>query len=459
MTFIYYILLCFFHILALPFLCILACKQKYRTSIPLRFLFPKIRAKEYYDIWLHACSVGEVQSLQTLIKSIPQTQSILLSVITQTGYMQAQKLYAEYQNLTIGYLPFETFIPLCAPTCKRLFVFEAELWLMVFVWAKRKGATTKLINARISTRSANRYQKLAIFYRHLFSFIDYVLSQSDEDTKRLCLLGAKNVQTLGNIKLLNPIKPKISYKKPKSLIVVAASTHTNEEMLILEAWHMANITAMQSKELSLHSTKTPLENLQYNDGQYRHNVYSPYKQDVYMQDSLSQGDTNIIQESCKAQSYDTINKDSKKALLVVVPRHPERFNAVYELCKQYGKTLRLSAMQDIDTLDFDSLQADILLIDTMGMLINFYAISDIVILGGAFAKVGGHNPLEPANFYNVVISGTEIFNQKALFSYVQNYYLVNDKDSLSTLLHNYKKLAIASINKDLCMDMIERILA
>ena len=239
MTFIYYTLLCFLHVLALPLLCVLSLREKYKKSIPLRFLIPKNHSKESYDIWLHACSVGEVQSLQTLIESIPKTQSIFLSVITQTGYKQAQNLYAKYENLSIDYLPFETFIPLFAPTCKKLFVFEAELWLMLFVYAKHKGATTKLVNARISTRSVKRYQKLRIFYRHFFSFVDSVLSQSDEDTERLKSLGAKNVKTIGNLKLLNPIKPKIAYKKPESLIIVAASTHANEEEFVLNAWSNA----------------------------------------------------------------------------------------------------------------------------------------------------------------------------------------------------------------------------
>ncbi len=118
----------------------------------------------------------------------------------------------------------------------------------------------------------------------------------------------------------------------------------------------------------------------------------------------------------------------------------------------------LSELQNDSTLDLDLIHADILLVDTMGSLINFYAISDIVILGGAFAKVGGHNPLEPATFANVLISGTEIFNQKALFAYIQNYYLIDNSHSLQMLLHHYKQLMTSSVNKDLCHNMIESIL-
>ena len=484
MTFIYYILLCFLHVLALPLLCALSLRKKYKRSIPLRFLIPKNHSKESYDIWLHACSVGEVQSLQTLIESIPKTQSIFLSVITQTGYKQAQDLYAKYENLSIDYLPFETFIPLFAPTCKKLFVFEAELWLMLFVYAKHKGATTKLVNARISTRSVKRYQKLRIFYKHFFSFVDSVLSQSDEDTERLKSLGAKNVKTIGNLKLLNPIKPKIAYKKPESLIIVAASTHTNEEEFVLNAWSKAKALwesdseVLENMEFKLchikqsemsKNTESKKDFSPFLETQNEKNLdsikFAPLRPaPTQMVENLDFINNHNKECECKThlhnatKDYTTIKKDSKKNLLVIVPRHPERFQSVFQLCKQYGKTMCLSELQNDSTLDLDMIHADILLVDTMGSLINFYAISDIVILGGAFAKVGGHNPLEPATFANVLISGTEIFNQKALFAYIQNYYLIDNSHSLQMLLHHYKQLMTSSVNKDLCHNMIESIL-
>ena len=484
MTFIYYTLLCFLHVLALPLLCVLSLREKYKKSIPLRFLIPKNHSKESYDIWLHACSVGEVQSLQTLIESIPKTQSIFLSVITQTGYKQAQNLYAKYENLSIDYLPFETFIPLFAPTCKKLFVFEAELWLMLFVYAKHKGATTKLVNARISTRSVKRYQKLRIFYKHFFSFVDSVLSQSDEDTERLKSLGAKNVKTIGNLKLLNPIKPKIAYKKPESLIIVAASTHANEEEFVLNAWSNAKALWESDSEVleNMESKPCHIKQSEMSKNTESKKDFSPFLETqndknldsikfaplhpapTQMVENLDSINNHNKECECKThlhnatKDYTTIKKDSKKNLLVIVPRHPERFQSVFQLCKQYGKTMCLSELQNDSTLDLDMIHADILLVDTMGCLINFYAISDIVILGGAFAKVGGHNPLEPATFANVLISGTEIFNQKALFAYIQNYYLIDNSHSLQMLLHHYKQLMTSSVNKDLCHNMIESIL-
>ena len=104
MTLFYYLLFCVAYIIAFPILCVMSCRHKYKDSIPLRFFFPKNRSKEHYDIWLHACSVGEVQSLQAIIESIPSAQSLLLTVITQTGYIQAKSFLqvGEYNGKKIS---------------------------------------------------------------------------------------------------------------------------------------------------------------------------------------------------------------------------------------------------------------------------------------------------------------------------------------------------------------------
>ena len=108
-------------------------------------------------------------------------------------------------------------------------------------------------------------------------------------------------------------------------------------------------------------------------------------------------------------------------------------------------------------LYFDALDCEILLIDTMGELINLYAISDIVILGGSFEKIGGHNPLEVANFHSVLLSGKEIFNQQSLFASIHNYYLVNYHEIVDILSH-YPLLNRSQINIAYNTDMITTIL-
>jgi len=143
--------------------------------------------------------------------------------------------------------------------------------------------------------------------------------------------------------------------------------------------------------------------------------------------------------------------DKNQGKLILVPRHPERFEEVYSLLQsKYSNsnvTFHKYSLQD----DFES---DITLVDVMGQLINIYAISDVVILGGGFIEsAGGHNPVEPAFFNTTVISGKVIFNQKSLFECVNHYYLIKDNE-LKTYLDNLKNLKRASLGQTGTVDPI-----
>ncbi|MGB5867277.1 MAG: 3-deoxy-D-manno-octulosonic acid transferase, partial [Arcobacteraceae bacterium] len=95
----------------------------------------------------------------------------------------------------------------------------------------------------------------------------------------------------------------------------------------------------------------------------------------------------------------------------------------------------------------ENFESDIIVVDVMGELINIYAISDVVILGGGFIKTaGGHNPIEPAFFNNIVLSGEVIFNQKSLFECVNNYYLIKN-DELKKYLDDIQNLKQTSLGK------------
>jgi len=116
----------------------------------------------------------------------------------------------------------------------------------------------------------------------------------------------------------------------------------------------------------------------------------------------------------------------------VVPRHPERFEEVASYLKNFSKKRGLSFHRYSQREDFES---DVIMIDKMGELINIYAISDVVLLGGSFVKnIGGHNPLEPATFGCKVLSGKHIFNQKSLFPLVENIEMIEVEEIATTLL-------------------------
>ena len=136
--------------------------------------------------------------------------------------------------------------------------------------------------------------------------------------------------------------------------------------------------------------------------------------------------------------------DKRQGKLILVPRHPERFEEVFTLVNSRYNNSDVTYHKYSQNESFDS---DIIIVDVMGELINIYAISDVVILGGGFIKTaGGHNPIEPAFFNNIVISGEVIFNQKSLFECVNNCYLIQNNE-LNEKLDNIKSLKKSSLGK------------
>lgn len=151
---------------------------------------------------------------------------------------------------------------------------------------------------------------------------------------------------------------------------------------------------------------------------------------------ITAGSTHENEEKLILDSY-----SRKYGKLVIVPRHPERFDKVDLLIKDYIKNNNLTYHRFSNQEDFNS---DIILVDKLGELNNIYAVSDVVILGGAFEKIGGHNPVEPAFFGCKLISGENIFNQKSLFECVNDYKIVKN-DELKECLESLKDLKNSSL--------------
>lgn len=138
------------------------------------------------------------------------------------------------------------------------------------------------------------------------------------------------------------------------------------------------------------------------------------------------GSTHPTEEESVLKSFIEYKKQVNDAKLIIVPRHPERFDDVWQLLNKYGDENSLTTSKFSESTTFNT---DLVLVDAMGELNNIYAISDIAILGGAFRDdVGGHNPLEPAHFGCKIITGKHFFHQKELFKYVHHVqYVENDE--------------------------------
>ncbi len=154
------------------------------------------------------------------------------------------------------------------------------------------------------------------------------------------------------------------------------------------------------------------------------------KKELIVLASTHEGEEELILE----------NIDFKDKVLIVVPRHPQRFEKVGKYLQNFATKNSLLFHRFSQREDFES---DIVLVDKMGELINIYAISDIVLLGGSFIDgIGGHNPLEPAFFNTKLISGKYIFNQESLFPLVDNVVFCDVKD----LKNSIKNLKLTKIN-------------
>ena len=149
-------------------------------------------------------------------------------------------------------------------------------------------------------------------------------------------------------------------------------------------------------------------------------------------------------------------KQENNAKLIVVPRHPERFESVYVLMQEAASHNGLTLSRWSEAKNFE---ADMILIDAMGELNNIYNMSDIAILGGAFKEdVGGHNPLEPAHFRCKIITGKHFFHQKELFKYVHHVQYV-ERDEITQALKNAKDLPSSRVEEKINIDpVIKKIL-
>ena len=338
---------------ALPFLAIFSLKKKYRKSLPARFFLFKNPPNSKSEIHFHACSLGEVKSIEPLLAHF---EDAAITVITNTGFAAARQITSNSR-----FLPFEWFLPFWLKKRKILVVFEAELWLNLFKYSRKFGAYTVLLNARISDKSYPKYLKFKPYYKKIFQNVDLVMAQSQKDKERLENLGAKNVEIWGNIKSANLPKITKNYPKFEYFTLTIASTHDGEEELILS--HL----------------------------------------------------------------------EAKNMKIILAPRHPERFEKVHEIFSEFAMERGLSYERFSANLGLNS---RCILLDTIGELVNFYRISDAVILGGSFVpNIGGHNPAEVANFEIPLINGKFYHNQTTLFEMVENVYFA-DASEINSLLNS-----------------------
>ena len=336
-------------------------------------------------IWLHAVSVGETRAAQPLIAALrlryPRHQ-ILITHMTPTGRATSEALFGD--SVLRCYLPYDTpgaverFLAHFRPQFG--LILETELWPNLIAICLQQNLPLLLVNARMSARSAKRYATLATLSRHALQGLRAIAAISNTDAERLIALGAIGAQTpvvTGNMKfdIHAPVEQLALGKRFAERIgarhvFLAASTREGEEVLLLDAW--ANCSPIPTPTLPLKGRELEPSSVGAN------NTGGP------------QG------RKCPAEGT---------PLLVIVPRHPQRFAEVATLIAAKGLSMqRRSDDQAIDA------STDVLLGDTMGEMFAWYAAADVAFIGGSLLDYGSQNLIEACAVGTPVLLGPSTFN-------------------------------------------------
>lgn len=362
----YSLLILIFGALASPYLAYQALRyKKYIGSLRQRmgYLPVSFNLDGEDSIWIHAVSVGETMTVRALIADLKRrypTLRIFLSTTTMAGQQVAKRNVQDVD--AVFYFPFDlTFIVrrtlrLVKP---RLFVMmETELWPNLLRQCKRMGVETVMVNGRISSRSYPRYKLVRPFFRKVLADVDRFCMQSEESARRVIEIGAEpsHVVVTGSLKFDSLDKP-------------LTSALERGQNRVLRYFRM--------------SSGRPV---------------------------IVAGSTMRDEEQQMLQAFRRLKASVSNLLLVLAPRHPERFNEVVQLARdQAFVTVRRSDLP----IDAEP-RGEVIVLDTIGELAQVYQIATAVFVGGSLVDSGGHNILEPAVHGKPIVFGPSMHNFKEI---------------------------------------------
>ena len=354
---------------------------EYRQRISERFGRGHARLPQP-SIWVHAVSVGEIQAAAALVRALLElypTQPVVLTTVTPTGAQRARELFVD--AVVHSYAPFDLagavrkFFDWSRP--KLLIVLETELWPNLYHECGRRDVPLVLASARVSPKSVNRYRWMLSLFRQTLSHGIVIAAQSEADAKRFLALGADPQRTnvTGNIKF--------DFNLP------------------------ADIEIDGGKFRQSHAPDRP----------------------VWIAAS-----THASEEEIVLAAHRQVLDAFPNALLLMVPRHPERFQTVTSLTVKQGFSAVRRSTEDDCTMD-----TEVFIGDSMGELPVFYAAADIAFVGGSLVQIGGHNLLEPAALGKPVLTGPYTYNAEDIARLLQDAgaaRIVTDADELGEAVIN-----------------------
>ena len=325
----------------------------YSRRIGERFAFglPRLRPG---GIWVHAVSVGESIAAAPMVRELMARYPhlpITITCMTPTGSERIQALFGD--SVQHCYLPYDLpwtaarFLDCLQP--KLAVVMETELWPNHIHQCARRGIPVALANARLSERSARGYARFARLTAPMLAKLSLIAVQTEAEAERFRQLGARDecVEVTGSIKFDLTIDPALLERASK----------------LRQQW-------------------------------------AALERPLWIAASTHAGEDEIM-----LAAHRQLLSNHPQALLILVPRHPERFASVYESAVRDGfVAVRRSTGEVVDA------GTEVLVGDTMGELLFLYALADIAFVGGSLVPNGGHNLLEPAALGKPVLSGPHLFN-------------------------------------------------
>jgi len=327
--------------------------RAYLRNLPQRFGFGSEPQGDQPILWLHAVSVGEAQAAVPLLRNLQQRYpgyQLLVTTTTPTGRDRISQVMGD--TVVLRYMPYD--LPAAIGRLIRqvrpvmLMIMETELWPNLFHLCSRHRIPVYLVNVRLSAHSAAGYRRFASISRAMLAQVAGIAAQSQTDATRLLSLGADpdRLEVTGSIKF--------DFQHPASL---------REQAEVLRR-------------------------------------YWGLDRSVFIAASTHEGE-----EAQLLDAFVAIKSRIPSCLLVLVPRHPERFAVVAGLCQRRSLNIALRSEPPRDLSD-----VEVLIGDSMGELPLFYAASDAAFVGGSLVAVGGHNMLEPAALGLPVIFGPHVYN-------------------------------------------------
>ena len=327
----------------------------YRARVSERLGFVK-RMEQPGTVWVHAVSVGETLAAKPLIEALIERypdRVVWVTSTTPTGAEQVQRLFGD--RVEHSFMPYDLswiwwlFGRRVKPAC--LVVMETELWPNLIRWCARHKVPSLLANARLSARSAKGYRKFSAITRPMLQRLSCVACQNPVDGDRFLQLGLPTEQ----LKITGSIKFDVNVDQASLELAQQWRNHwgADRKVLILASSH--------------------------------------------------EGEDSLLLD-CLARMQSRI----PGLLLLLVPRHPERFDSVYQQAMDDGFVVERRSQFNLDTPVNELVQ--VVIGDSMGEMMAYLAASDVVLMGGSLVERGGHNPIEPAALGKPVLMGPHYFN-------------------------------------------------